>query len=127
MSYNNKEQRAQKQTTGLVNQLSDKVEYLNDNLVEVVPERSQISFDFDDLLAFSSLLGIDVTEVSKSYEERIFSGPSFTLTKSERLIIQGPNGSGKTALSRIIMGLIEPDHGTVSISGNAIIGYLDQV
>lgn len=126
LSYNNKEQRAQKGTTGIVNQLSDKVEHLNDNLVEVIPERSQISLDFDDLPAFSSLLGITVTELSKSYERQIFSNVSFTLTKGERLIIQGPNGSGKTTLNRILMGLTEPDHGTVSISGNAIVGYLDQ-
>lgn len=126
LSYNNKEQRAQKGTTGIVNQLSDKVEHLNDNLVEVIPERSQISLDFDDLPAFSSLLGITVTGLSKSYERQIFSNVSFTLTKGERLIIQGPNGSGKTTLNRILMGLTEPDHGTVSISGNAIVGYLDQ-
>ncbi|CAI4058919.1 hypothetical protein SUVZ_04G0030 [Saccharomyces uvarum] len=126
LSYNNKEQRAQKGIMGLVNQLSDKVEQLNDNLVEVIPDRSQISFDFDNLPAFSSLLGIAVTEVSKSYEKQIFTNVSFTLTKGEKLVIQGPNGSGKTTLNRIIMGLIEPDHGTVSISGNAVVGYLDQ-
>ncbi|SCU82814.1 LAFA_0D00210g1_1 [Lachancea sp. 'fantastica'] len=126
LSYNNKEQRAQKGTTGLVNQLSEKAEHLNDNLVEVIPDRSHVSFDFDDLSALSTLLGVSVNEVSKSYEKQIFSNVSFTLTKGERLIIQGPNGSGKTTLNRILMGLIEPDHGSVSISGNAVVGFLDQ-
>lgn len=126
LSYNNKEQRAQKGTTGLVNQLSGKAEHLNDNLVDVIPERSQLSFDFDELPAFSSLLGITVTDVSKSYAKPIFSNVSFTLTKGERLIIQGPNGSGKTTLNRILMGHTEPDRGSVSISGNAVVGYLDQ-
>lgn len=126
LSYNNREQRAQKGTTGLVNQLSDKMETLDDHLVEVIPERPQVSFDFEDLPAFSSLLGMAVTKVSKSYENYIFSNVSFTLTKGDRLIIQGPNGSGKTTLNRILMGLVEPDHGSVSISGNAVVGYLDQ-
>lgn len=126
LSYNNKEQRAQKGIMGLVNQLTDKVDHLNDNLVEVIPDRSQISFDFDGLSALSSLLGITVSEVSKSYEKRVFTNVSFSLTKGERLIVQGPNGCGKTTLNRIIMGLIEPDLGSVSISGNAVVGYLDQ-
>lgn len=39
---------------------------------------------------------------------------------------QGPNGSGKSTLSQILMGHIKPDHGTVSISWNAVVGYLDQ-
>ncbi|SCU91480.1 LADA_0F10220g1_1 [Lachancea dasiensis] len=126
LSYNNKEQRAQKSTTGLVNQLSDKVENLNNSLVEVIPERSQVTFDFDDLPAFSSMLALTVSQVSKSYEKPVLNNVSFTLTKGDRLIIQGPNGSGKTTLNRIILGLIEPDTGSVSISGNAVVGYLDQ-
>lgn len=126
LSYNNKEQKAQKGNASLVNQLSGKAEHLNDTLVDIIPERSQLSFDFNELPAFSSLLGIAVTDVSKSYEKQIFNNISFTLTKGERLIIQGPNGSGKTTLNRIIMGLTEPDHGIVSISGNAVVGYLDQ-
>ncbi|SCV99683.1 LAFE_0B00210g1_1 [Lachancea fermentati] len=126
LSYNNREQRAQKSTTGLVNQLTDKVENLNDNLVDVIPERSRICLDFDELPAFSSLLGIAVNEVSKSYGKQVFSNVSFSLAKGERLIIQGPNGCGKTTLNRIIMGLTKPDHGPASISGNAVVGYLDQ-
>lgn len=126
LSYNNKEQRAQKSTTGLVNKLSEKAEHLSDSLVDVIPERSQISFDFDELPAFSSLLGISVEGLSKSLEKHLFSNLSFTLIRGERLVIQGPNGSGKTTLNRILMGLVQPDSGTVSISGNAVVGYLDQ-
>ncbi|KAM3164082.1 ATPase of the ATP-binding cassette [Lachancea thermotolerans] len=126
LSYNNKEQRAQKGVMGLANQLSDKVEHLNDNLVDIIPGISKISFEFDGLPALSSLLGVTVTEVSKSYEKQIFANISLTLTKGERLIIHGPNGSGKTTLNRILMGHTKPDHGTVSISGNAVVGYLDQ-
>lgn len=126
LSYDNREQRAQKGTTGLVNQLTEKAEYLNESLVEVIPERLQLSFDFDELPAFSYLLGITVDGLSKSYEKLVFSNLSFTLIKGERLVIQGPNGCGKTTLNQILLGLTEPDHGTVSISGNAVVGYLDQ-
>lgn len=126
LSYNNKEQKAQKGSTGLVKQFSGKAEHLTDNLVDVIPERSQLSFDFGELPTFSSRLEITLTDVSKSYEKQIFSNVSFTLVKGERIVIQGPNGSGKTTLNRILMGLTEPDHGRVFISGNAVVGYLDQ-
>jgi ATPase subunit of ABC transporter with duplicated ATPase domains len=127
LSYNNKEQRAQKGDAKAFTQLAEKVERLTDNLVDVIPERSQISFDFDDNPAFSaSLLNIEVSNVGKSFKRPLFSGVSFTLTKGDRLIIQGPNGSGKSTLMKIIVQLIQPDEGSVAISGNAIVGYLDQ-
>ncbi|ANZ77638.1 BA75_05248T0 [Komagataella pastoris] len=127
LSYNNKEQRAQKGVNRAFTQLSDKVDQLKDDLMDVIPERRHISFDFDDNPAFSaSLLSIEVSNVSKSFERTLFSNVSFTLTKGDRLIIQGPNGSGKSTLMKIIMSLIEPDEGSVTISGNAKVGYLDQ-
>ncbi|QLQ81759.1 hypothetical protein HG537_0G00120 [Torulaspora globosa] len=126
LSYNNKEQRAQKGTTGLVNQFTEKAEHISESLVDVIPERLQLSFDFDELPAFSFLLGITVDGLSKSYEKPVFSNLSFTLIKGERLVIQGPNGCGKTTLNQILVGLTGPDRGTVSISGNAVVGYLDQ-
>jgi ATPase subunit of ABC transporter with duplicated ATPase domains len=95
--------------------------------VDVIPERTQISFDFDDNPAFSpSLLNIEVSNVGKCFKKPLFSGVSFTLTKGDRLIIQGPNGSGKSTLMKIIVDLIQPDEGSLAISGNAIVGYLDQ-
>lgn len=38
---------------GLVNRLYDKIENFNDSLLEVIPDRLQISFNFDNLPAFS--------------------------------------------------------------------------
>lgn len=126
LSYNNKEQRAQKSTTGLVNQLSDKINQTMNDLVDVIPERSHISFDFEDSAFFASQIGINVSEVTKSFDKPLFKNISFTLKSGCRLIIQGPNGSGKTTLNRIIMGLENPDHGIVTINGHGRLGFLDQ-
>lgn len=126
LSYNNKEQRAQKGTTSLVNQLSDKVNQLTCDLVDVIPERSHISFDFEDLNSFGAQLGIDVAGLSKSFDKPLFSNISFTLNSGCRLILQGPNGSGKTTLLRLIMGFENPDHGSVTVYGHGRLGYLDQ-
>jgi energy-coupling factor transport system ATP-binding protein len=37
----------------------------------------------------------------------------------ERIALVGPNGSGKTTLARLLVGLLRPDHGTVSLGGDA--------
>ncbi|MCK5395794.1 MAG: ATP-binding cassette domain-containing protein, partial [Gammaproteobacteria bacterium] len=44
----------------------------------------------------------------------LFSDLSFSVAEAEVLQIEGPNGSGKTSLLRIICGLRLPEAGQVS-------------
>ena len=44
----------------------------------------------------------------------------------DRLALVGPNGSGKTTLFEMIVGLQEPDGGTISVTRGARLGYLPQ-
>ena len=44
---------------------------------------------------------------------RLFAGVSFALSPGECLLVQGPNGSGKTSLLRILCGLARPERGEV--------------
>lgn len=44
---------------------------------------------------------------------RLFAGVSFALERGECLFVQGPNGSGKTSLLRILCGLARPESGEV--------------
>merc|ERR1711916_297470 len=53
----------------------------------------------------------------------LFSDVTLSLG-SERIGIVGRNGAGKSTLFRIILGEVEPAHGTVSLSGRA--GTLEQ-
>lgn len=50
----------------------------------------------------------------------------FTIHESDRIILVGENGSGKTSLMRIIKGLDEADQGTIWKRPNLKIDYLDQ-
>jgi ABC-2 type transport system ATP-binding protein len=42
---------------------------------------------------------------------------SFTVNRGEIVGFLGPNGAGKTTVMNIVMGLLAPDHGTVSLFG----------
>jgi heme exporter protein A len=53
---------------------------------------------------------------------QLFGNLSFSLHPSELLHIQGPNGSGKTSLLRILTGLSRPDTGEIFWQGDNIRG-----
>lgn len=56
--------------------------------------------------------------LSKSFDQRIvLNNVSLTLESGQRLSIQGPSGTGKTTLLRILAGLESPDSGSVTLSG----------
>lgn len=55
----------------------------------------------------------------------IFDDACFTVRDAEKVGIVGVNGAGKTTLFKVLLGITEPDSGTVSC-GRARIGYLPQ-
>jgi len=78
---------------------------------------------------------IDITDVSLSYGDTpAVSDVSLTVETGEFLGLIGPNGSGKTTLLHIMLGLLEPDTGSVELFGTPIdafdeghrIGYVSQ-
>jgi heme exporter protein A len=46
-------------------------------------------------------------------ERRLFSNLNFSVDPGELLLIEGPNGSGKTSLLRIVCGLLSPEQGEI--------------
>lgn len=57
----------------------------------------------------------------------ILQDVNLKINKGDFLAITGPNGGGKTSLLRIMLGLLRPNSGTVTISKpEPIIGYLPQ-
>jgi len=66
-------------------------------------------------------------DVSKSFgDEVLFEQVNTIVPNGERVVLVAPNGTGKSTLLRLIMGLQQPDSGKIKISPSAIVGYLDQ-
>jgi ATP-binding cassette, subfamily F, member 3 len=60
-------------------------------------------------------------------EERPLTGElSFELSAGDRVAVLGPNGSGKTALLRTVLGEIPALEGDVRLAPSAKVGYFDQ-
>ncbi len=53
-------------------------------------------------------------------DRRLFSQVSFQLGAGSLLQVQGPNGSGKTSLLRMICGLLQPAEGEIRWQGKTI-------
>ena len=62
---------------------------------------------------------INLKKISFIYPDgkKVLDGLDLSLKKKERLGLIGPNGSGKTTLFRLIMGLLKPSSGTLTIFG----------
>lgn len=65
---------------------------------------------------------IEINDLSKSYGEiQALQSTNISIQKGEIVGLLGPNGAGKTTLMKMITGVLEPDTGTVSISGFDIV------
>ncbi len=82
---------------------------------------------------------IETSGVSKSYAGRtVVNGVSIRVDRGRVVGLLGPNGAGKTTTFYMVVGLVRPDKGTVSLDGDDItkdsmhararrgIGYLPQ-
>ena len=71
---------------------------------------------------------LNIKDLTHSYQDNIlFLGAFLELEPGERIAFLGPNGSGKSTLLRLIMGLEEPDEGSITIGKyNIIPSYFEQ-
>ena len=66
-------------------------------------------------------------DVSKAYGDKLlFEHLSFELPPAGIVGVIGPNGAGKTTLFRLIMGIEQPDSGSIEIGETVKISYVDQ-
>jgi zinc transport system ATP-binding protein len=67
---------------------------------------------------------IQCDNLSVRYRQTLaLDGINFAVEPGDYIGIVGPNGSGKTTLIKTMLGLMEPESGTVEIMGKVVCGY----
>jgi zinc/manganese transport system ATP-binding protein len=76
---------------------------------------------------------VSVRDAALRFGDRtLFEDLTFDLYPGEFLAVLGPNGTGKTSLVRLLLGLTQPSAGTVSVAGGepsaqrSSVGYVPQ-
>src|SRR5699024_8684385 len=70
---------------------------------------------------------VEVDDLEKGFDGRVLiKDLSFTLPRNGIVGVIGPNGVGKTTLFTTIVGLEEPDAGTVKVGDTVKLSYVDQ-
>lgn len=70
---------------------------------------------------------VEVENLSKGFGERLLIDDlSFSLPRNGIVGVIGPNGAGKTTLFKMILGLEQPDSGSIKVGETVKISYVDQ-
>jgi len=70
---------------------------------------------------------VEVDSLRKGFDDRVLiDNLSFTLPRNGIVGVIGPNGAGKTTLFKTIVGLEQPDAGTVKVGETVKLSYVDQ-
>ncbi|MCY4592671.1 MAG: ATP-binding cassette domain-containing protein [Alphaproteobacteria bacterium] len=66
---------------------------------------------------------IRIAQVCKSFgTNRVLDGVDLEIGRGESVVVVGPSGIGKSVLIKCLIGLLEPDSGTIEIDGTRIAG-----
>ena len=80
--------------------------------------------------SISSRLGkttIELEHISKEFgNKHLINDFSYIFLRDDRIGFIGPNGCGKSTLMKMIMGILKPDEGNITIGDTVKIGYFAQ-
>lgn len=97
---------------------------------ELLKQQAPTADQSVEISSVSSRMGkktIEVQHLTKSYGDRtLIRDFSYIFLRQDRIGIIGSNGCGKTTLLKMIMGITEPDDGTIDIGQTIRIGYFSQ-
>ncbi|MFW2830451.1 ABC transporter ATP-binding protein [Sphingomonas sp. ID0503] len=66
---------------------------------------------------------IKLTEVVKAFgTNRVLDGVNLSVEPGESVVIIGGSGTGKSVMLKCILGLVQPDSGSIQIDGQEIVG-----
>ncbi|MUK91720.1 ATP-binding cassette domain-containing protein [Aliivibrio fischeri] len=75
---------------------------------------------FNEVLVDTEQALLTIKELTYSYDGEVnaLENVSFTVNKGEFVSILGKNGSGKSTITKLIMGVLQPDQGSILLSGS---------
>ena len=66
---------------------------------------------------------IEIQNIHKSFEDKqVLKGVTLSIPEGQVMVIVGSSGCGKTVLLRSIIGLIQPDQGSIQINEKEVVG-----
>ena len=66
---------------------------------------------------------IVLTDIAKAFgPHRVLDGVDLAIERGESLTIIGQSGSGKSVMKKCILGLIQPDRGSIRVDGEEMLG-----
>lgn len=107
----------------------ERFEQLNKDIKDVTNKikENETTISFDSAKTRIGKKTIIIKDLKKSYDGRVlFKNFSYILNRFDRLGIVGHNGAGKSTLFKSILGLIQPDFGTIDIGETIRVGYFSQ-
>lgn len=64
---------------------------------------------------------LEIKDLRKSFgENKVLNGFSMNLYQGENLVVMGRSGSGKSVMIKCVVGLMQPDSGSIKILGNEL-------
>lgn len=69
---------------------------------------------------------IEMENVAKRYDYLLFKNVNMLIRRGEHVAIIGDNGTGKSTLLKMILGMTSLDEGSIKTANNLKIGYLSQ-
>lgn len=70
----------------------------------------------------------ELADISLSFgDKQIVRDFNATVLRGDKVGLIGPNGAGKTSLLKLILGELQPSHGTVRQGSNLKVAYFDQM
>ena len=70
----------------------------------------------------------ELEHVTKAYGNKtVIKDFSCRIMRGDRVGLLGPNGAGKSTLLKLILGELQPDHGTIRLGTKLAVAYFDQM
>lgn len=130
ISMNTLKNNAEKSTSRLKSIHADKVDNISQELNQLrkeLPGMDKMKVDFDNSALHKGKILITAKDINFGYNDQLlWKQPlDFQITSNERIAVTGPNGTGKTTLIKIMLGVLQPGTGTIDRAAVKTV-YIDQ-